>query len=136
MSGKQREEYWKNRIQPFWQEIWPKSQDCINPRIAQSLTQLSIAAGNEFPTALSQVKPWLRKIENPMYLVHLMQESDLSTLFPKDTLLLLDAIIGNISNVSDELKDCLDKIKKANPGLEKENEFQRIEKILRQKNIM
>ena len=23
-SGEQREDYWKNRIKPFWQQIWPQ----------------------------------------------------------------------------------------------------------------
>lgn len=26
-AAEQREEYWKNRIQPFWQDVWPKSRE-------------------------------------------------------------------------------------------------------------
>ena len=29
----QREDYWKNRVQPFWQHIWPKSRDLATQRI-------------------------------------------------------------------------------------------------------
>lgn len=52
-AADQREAYWNNRIQPFWQHVWPKSRDLGTPRIAESLTRLIIAARSEFPAALA-----------------------------------------------------------------------------------
>jgi hypothetical protein len=43
-AGEQREDYWTNRIQPFWQGIWPKSRQLASKSIAESLARLSIAA--------------------------------------------------------------------------------------------
>jgi hypothetical protein len=37
-AADQCEDYWNNRTQPFWQQIWPKSRDLATPRIAESLT--------------------------------------------------------------------------------------------------
>ena len=55
-SADQREDYWRNRVQPFWQQAWPKSRDLVTPRLAKRLTLMSIAARGEFPAALAAVK--------------------------------------------------------------------------------
>ena len=73
-AADQREDYWKNRAQPFWQEIWPKSRDLATPRIAKSLTRLVIAARGEFPAALAAVQDWLQPIDHSDYVVHLLDD--------------------------------------------------------------
>lgn len=60
-AADQREQYWKNRIQPFWQYVWPKSRDLATPNISESLARLCIAASSEFPAALTAVRDWLRE---------------------------------------------------------------------------
>lgn len=125
-SGEQREDYWKNRILPFWQKNWPKSRDLVADGIAQYLACLSIAAGQEFPTALSMVFSWLKPIEYPDYVVHPLYESSLCTKVPEDALRLLDALIGNPMWVPSELKDCLDQIVQAAPYLAQDTRYQRL----------
>src|SRR5439155_18411883 len=49
-AGNQREDYWKNRIRPLWQNIWPKSRSLASKEIASALARLAIAARNEFPS--------------------------------------------------------------------------------------
>ena len=51
-AGEQREDYWKNRVQPFWHAVWPKSRDLESNSIGESLARLCIAARGEFPAAL------------------------------------------------------------------------------------
>ncbi|MCV5934801.1 hypothetical protein OFO87_32280, partial [Escherichia coli] len=63
-AGDQREEYWKNRVQPFWQQVWPKSRNLATPRISESLTRMVIAARGEFPAALAVVQDWLQPLEH------------------------------------------------------------------------
>jgi len=82
-AGEQREDYWKNRVRPFWQEVWPKSRNLASNSIAESLAVLSIAAGGEFPSALAAVVDWLRPIEHLHYVVHKLDESGLCARFPK-----------------------------------------------------
>ena len=48
-AADQREDYWKNRVYPFWQQVWPKSRELATQQIAKSLTRLAIAARGEFP---------------------------------------------------------------------------------------
>ena len=125
-AGEQREEYWENRIYPFWQNIWPKSRDRITLNISESLALLSIAAGNAFPSALAEVKDWLQPLQNPYHPVGKLQESGLAERFPEEALNLLDAIIGDQPFAGSDLRSCLDVITKASPTLLKNHRYQRL----------
>ena len=76
-SGEQREESWRNRIAPFWHDVWPKSHNFNSKRIAELLARLAIAAGDEFPAAMRELQPWLEPQAYPDYTVHLLWESGL-----------------------------------------------------------
>jgi hypothetical protein len=122
-AADQREEYWINRVQPFWQQIWPKSSDLATRRIAESMTRLVIAARDEFPSALAAVQNWLQPIEHPHYVVHLLQKSGLCSKYPVDALSLLNAVIDDQQWGPRELEQCLKQIVQAEPQLEKEPSF-------------
>jgi hypothetical protein len=134
-SGEQREEYWKNRILPFWQQIWPKSRELASNNIADSLARLCIATHNEFPVALAVVFDWLRPVEHPSYIIQLLHKSDLPTSFPDDSLRLLNAIIDDQSWAPTELGECLIDILKANPSFEEDSRYQRLMLYLRRRGI-
>jgi hypothetical protein len=132
-AGDQREEYWKNRAQPFWQQIWPKSRDLATPRITESLTRLVIAARGEFPSAFAAVRGWLQPIENPHYVVHLLHESGLCSRYPKDALNLLDALIADQQWPPGELRQCLDKIAQAALPLAQDARYRRLHEYVRRR---
>jgi hypothetical protein len=134
-AADQREDYWKNRIQPFWQYVWPKSRDLATPRIAESLTRLIIAARSEFPAALAAMQDWLQPIEHPLYVVHLLQESGLCTQFPADSLDLLDAVIADQQLAPQELGQCLSEIVKAAPQLAQDARCQRLREYSRRRGM-
>lgn len=134
-ASDQHEEYWKNRIQPFWQNVWPKIRDRATPRIAESLTRLMIAARSEFPVVLKAVQDWLQPIEDPYHVVQLLFESDLCSRFPEDALRLLDAVIQDQPWAPPELKQCLDAIKQAAPLLGQDSHFQRLQVYFRRRGI-
>jgi hypothetical protein len=122
-AADQREDYWKNRIQPFWQHVWPKSRHLATPRIAESLTRLIIAARVQFPAALDAMHDWLQKIEHPHYVVHLLKESALCNRFPVDALRLLYAVIVDQRWLPSELGQCLDEIVQAAPQLAQDGRY-------------
>ena len=134
-AGEQREEYWKNRIQPFWHQVWPKSRDLVSNSIAESLTRLSLAARDEFPSALSAVQDWLQPIEHPHYVVHLLYESGLSSRFPEEALRLLSAIIDDQPWAPDELRKCLTSIVVSAPALEQNPLYQRLAEYSRRRDL-
>lgn len=119
----ERAEYWKNRIQPFWKHIWPKDRNLATQRIAVSLARLSIAAGAEFPVALTMIKDWLLPIKNPYYTIYILHESGLCSQFPSEVLHFLRCITKmqdftyTQRGIPDRLQQCLEAIKVANPAL-------------------
>ena len=128
-AGEQRENYWSNRILPFWKNIWPKSRDHASNRIAISLARVSIAAGGEFPSALDTIYHWLEPIDP--YVVILLDKSGLCGRFPEDALRLLNAIIRDPQWVPpEELKHCLEVIEKTVPELAQDARCQRIRAYL------
>lgn len=125
-ASDQREDYWKNRAQPFWKQVWPKSRDLATPRISESLARLAIAARGEFPAALTAIQDWLQPIEYSDYVVHRLHESALCRQFPAEALLLLSAVIADQQWVGMELGQCLDDIAEAAPQLVKDARYLRI----------
>jgi hypothetical protein len=134
-AADQREDYWKNRVQPFWQNVWPKSRDLATPRIAESLTRLNIAARSEFPTALATMQDWLQPIEHPHYVLHLLHELGLCARFPADAVRLLDAVIGDQQWAPPELGQCLDEIVQAAPQLAQDVRYQRLREYFRRRGM-
>jgi hypothetical protein len=134
-ASDQREGYWQNRIQPFWQNIWPKIRDFATSRIAESLTQLIIAARSEFPDVLTAVQDWLKPIEHPYHVVYLLFESGLCSRFPEDALRLLDAVIQDQPWAPPELGQCLEVIVQAAPSLEQDPRFQRLQVYSRRRGM-
>ena len=134
-AADQREDYWRNRVQPFWQQVWPKSRNLATPRIAESLARLAIAARGEFPAAMAAVQDWLQPIEHPSYVVHLLHESDLCRRFPADALLLLNAVIDDQPWAPRELSQCLDDIMQAARVLEQDARYKRLREYSRRREI-
>jgi SIR2-like domain len=134
-AADQREDYWRNRVQPFWQHIWPKSRDLATPRIAESLTRLIIAVRGEFPAALAAARDWLQPIEHPHFVVHLLHESALSSRFPPDALILLDAVIADQMWAPRELGQCLDEIVNAAPQLAQDPRYLRLREYSRRRGL-
>jgi len=130
-AGEQREEYWRNRIQPFWHDIWPKSRKLASDSIAKSLALLTIAARGEFPTALSAVIHWLSPLEHPHGVIHRLHESGLAKRFPEEALRLLDAVIDDQPWPPRELKECLSTIGKTSPILQEDGRFRRLSDYLK-----
>lgn len=130
-AADQAEDYWKNRAQPFWQQIWPKSRDLATPRIAESLARVVIAARGEFPAALVAVQDWLQPLEHPDYVIHLLHESGLCRHFPAEALLLLNAVISDQQWAPRELGQCLDEIVETAPQFGQDIHYRRLQEYYR-----
>jgi hypothetical protein len=123
-AADQREDYWRNRVQPFWVGAWPKSRDLVSPDISEPLARLCLAAGGEFPAALTAVQEWLLPVAHPDYVIDCMKEA--SSRFPGDALRFLAAIIGDQPWIGPELGRQLDVIEQADPSLARRTSFQRL----------
>jgi len=131
-SGEQREDYWKNRIKPFWEKIWPKSNEHalnINP---DPLAQLCIATGDEFPSAMLVIGKWLQPIMQPYSIINRLHESHLCSKFPEAALNLLDSILDE-PKIWDPipLRQCLNDIVKEMPILRQDRRFMKVDELTR-----
>ncbi|WP_421296295.1 hypothetical protein [Aeromonas veronii] len=134
-AADQREDYWKHRVQPFWQKIWPKSRELATPRIAETLVRLVIATRGEFPAAVAMVKDWLQPIEHPYYVLHKLHESGLCKQFPAEALQLLNLVIFDDVMGLDQLRSCLQEIVLVEPNLEHDYQYLRINELLRRRGM-
>ncbi len=120
------EDYWFNRIEPFWLKMWPKSHDYRSSGIAASLVLMCIAAGKKFPNTVELVRHWLLPVKHPHYAIKRLQESDLCTRFPKEVLDVLNLAIKNPLWKSSELGQCLTAISNSKPELLNDPNYQRL----------
>ncbi|MCS3498667.1 hypothetical protein M2189_002374 [Bradyrhizobium japonicum] len=132
-AGAQREDYWKDRVQLFWQQVWPKFRDLASNSLSESLAIMCIAGGDAFPSVLAAIADWLRPIEHPHYAVHQLHTSGLCARFPEASLRLLAAILADQFWAPRELTDCLEAIAQAKPPLRKDHRFQRLSEYARRR---
>lgn len=135
-AGEQHDEYWRNRVLPYFKSIWPKSVDVITPAISESLARLCVAAREAFPEAFDRFQHWLKPVNHPDYLVDRLLESTLCKQFPAETLAFLNAIIGDDAQwLQQELRQCLEEIQHANVKLAKDTRYCRLSELLRRRGV-
>ncbi|MDF2408128.1 hypothetical protein GWQ29_01560 [Aeromonas sp. 2HA2] len=134
-AGDQCEDYWNNRVQHFWQKIWPKNRDLATPRVAKSLTRMVIAARGELPAALAAVHNWLQPIQHPSSVMHSLHESGLCKRFPTEVLQLLNAVIVDQQWVGREFGLCLSEIALGSPQLVRDARYQRLHEYSRKQGM-
>jgi hypothetical protein len=130
----QREDYWRNRAQPFWQKIWPKSRELSTPRIAEFLALMAVAARREFPAALAAIQDWLKPIEYPSTVVHSLKMSGLCGQYPEKALTLMNLVIADQQWGSREVDQCLDEIAQAAQNLAQDARYLRLREYFRRRS--
>ena len=129
--GNQREEYWDNRVAPFWQKVWPKDKEKATPEIAEILARICVSARNRFPKALKTLEAWLKPIDYPDFIVHTLHKAELPKKFPEDALRFLAPIIDQQQYIPEDLEKCLASISEAQPDLEQRAEYRRLAETVR-----
>lgn len=136
-AGKQRGEYWNNRVLPYFKSVWPKNRDVMMiPNMPELLGGVCVAARESFPEALGELQHWLQPVEHPFNLIHRLNKAKLCDQFASDALKFLDAIVdANAQWLPQELKQCLDDIEKADQKLADDVRFVRLSQILERNGI-
>ena len=135
-AGDQLADYWRNRIRPYLNSIWPKAIEVITPAISAHFARLCVAAGDAFPEAVQELSNWLRSPEHPDFIVHKLHESKLSSRYPAEALLLLNTVISDDAQwLSNDLAQCLDDIVATRPDLEDDNRYRRLRVLFERRGI-
>ena len=131
-AGDQRADYWKHRVMPYLQSIWPKLREKNSPAISENLAMLCVVAQEAFPEAFEVLRHWLLPPEYPDYLVSRLHEARLCETFPDIALAFLNMVISNDTQwPPTNLKECLKDIQTAKPQLAADARYQRLTDYLR-----
>ena len=123
----QHTEYWRNRMQPYFEAIWPRSLDKHTPAISERIALLCIAAGEAFPEAFEYLRSWLQPLGQRGGVTHRLLKSNLCKQFPAATLVFLSIVIGeNPRYVPHRLAECLQQIGETDPALLEDPMFRRL----------
>lgn len=128
-AGDQAPQHWHNRILPYLQYIWPKSD--MHVSFADKFARLAIAAREAFPSAIGAVDVWLEPIEHPDLIVHVLHESKLCSKFPQDALTLLAKVITGQQWTPSDLRACLDEILTSWPDAVMDRRYQYLDNLTR-----
>lgn len=135
-----KEIYWRSRVRPFIQKIWPKSKDLVSPRIAKDFAKVALASGKRFPESLRIVHPWISSIEEISVVINMLRESTLCEQFPDESLSMLDTMISEKPNQYrfldiGDLTECLDQISVHLPNIREDKRFKKLEEFLRRRSV-
>lgn len=81
-AGERRGFHWKDRIEPFIERHWPRSQALRTPAISEQFARLCVASGAAFPEAFATLHDWLMPSEGHDMLPHELSESGLCETHP------------------------------------------------------
>ena len=130
-AGEQRAEYWRNRVRPYLQSVWPQSSDRKTKAVSASLGSVCIAANEMFPEALEELQHWLQPPQNHDRLVFELQRSDICGKFPAEALDFLNRVVGDSlpPGSGSYLAKCLEGIASESPDLRNDRRFRRLNEL-------
>ena len=135
----QRADYWKNRMWPCLEAAWPQSRRHATRNISICFARLCVASHGKFPKAIEKLDWWLQRLPSQGSAIKDLHKAGLCQKFPAEALRFLDKTVSDDYYWFDELRNCLQSIRRAEPNLaadpELQRQFQRLENILRRRGI-
>jgi hypothetical protein len=130
-SSEKLAEYWEHRVRVFLLKVWPK-QTALDKETINKLALLCITASSYFEEAFNILKHSFRQTDGNEYLTLQLLGSNLPETYPDTVLQFLDCLIGEPHyRPPRKLRECLNKITKANPGLLNQPTYKRLDTLLR-----
>lgn len=131
-AGDRRQEHWEESVAPYLRSIWPNTKDRRSRSIAEHLGRVCVAAERAFPDALELVGTWLQPLRYTDVIVEGLAAGEVCERSPGEALKFLDAI-GDVQSMwpIEKLRECLNRIRNAAPGIEDDPRFTRLREYLR-----
>ncbi len=102
---------WDEMVAPFFESIWPKESEFRDASHTLHLIDLVVGSGDEFPSALDMLRPYISPYDQGHGSLHSIDSSDAPQRFPQETLDLLWLVCGPKSRASFyELPAIIDKL--------------------------
>ena len=123
---------WREMVAPFFENIWPKEREFRDASLTPHLIDLVVGSGDEFPTALDALRPYISPYDQGHGSLHGIASSAAPERFPWETLDLLWLVCGPNSRGSFyELPDIIDRLIDADPNIEVDRRLQWLEQHAR-----
>jgi len=120
-------EFWENRVEPFWEHVWPKDRSYLSSEVSESLVNLIISSEKRFERGVQLFSDWLEPMQYVATSLKKIIQNNYSTEFPEESLALLYKITNDESFVDEnKLKTCLLAIKNARPALENDLRYKKL----------
>ncbi|MHA7809373.1 MAG: anti-phage defense-associated sirtuin Dsr1 [Marinobacter adhaerens] len=128
-AGDQRHQFWENRVKPFWNSFWPKSNRLISAKLADGLASVAIASNTDFSEAVGLFLNWLVPLPFPRPAIQKLWKSGLCESHPETCVTFLERLIPNEKLRGSKLRECLNLIVVAWPEAEQDARFARLRRL-------
>ncbi len=120
-------EFWENRVEPFWEHVWPKDRSYLSSEVSESLVNLIISSEKRFERGVQLFSDWLEPMQYVATSLKKIVQNNYSTEFPEECLALLYKVTDDKSFFErGKLKTCLSEIKDAKPELENDFRYKKL----------
>lgn len=121
---------WKETIGPWFKQAWPGRGKDKSKKLSDMLCRMAINSGDAFPDIVHAIEKLILPEEWGLSLRQLMKkenEANLVSRFPDAALILADKLVDDKSHVTGKtLRDFLDTVLKAQPGVKKSAGYKRL----------
>ena len=122
------EDAWRNTFGPFFKKVWPKESEFQDHSQTRHLIALAVGAGDEFPLALAQLRPYILPFDSSYGGIYDIEHSDAPEKFPDETLDLLWLVCGRgTRRTFHRIPVIIDRLIEAKPSIEIDRRLQRLE---------
>ena len=123
---------WREMVAPFFENTWPKEREFRDAALTPHLIDLAAGSGDEFPTALDALRPYISPYDQGHGSLHGIASSAAPEEFSRETLDLLWLACGPNSQGSFyELPDIINRLIDADPSIEVDRRLQWLEQHAR-----
>ena len=125
-AGDKSSALWRETIQPWFEKVWPNRPRDRSRDLSTKLAEMSMDSGSAFPYVINSIKNCLTAEKWNAALFRL-NESGLSSRYPREALILIDKIFDGDGNGDRSLlRKVLDAISEAEPDLQENRSFKRL----------
>ncbi|MDO3527878.1 SIR2 family protein [Ralstonia pseudosolanacearum] len=128
-------EYLANRVRRVYPGPWPKSSASRSEDEAEAIALFCVRTGDQFETWVRESKPFLQPFQGIYLVVKELSDSGLCEKRPDAALELLLAVVPDNPYPTEELSQCLAKIKTVRPKMVTKKKVQRLLDISRTHTI-
>ena len=126
----QTKQYWRNRIEPFLKQLFPRNRAARTTGVARQLALLCLGAKECFPEAVDVCRHWLMPLEFTADLVEKLGDEGFCSMYPHESLTLLARTISEDAFwTGAKLDGCLDSILAHGPQLKSDPDFVKLKRL-------